>query len=553
MPQITTFGNAAKIAQARELINRNQLGEAEGMLRGMLKSHGESAGALHLLATIAFRTGHGEEAVKLLVRAVAIDKNNADMWNDLAAVYSALGRLDEATDFCRRVVALAPQFADGYYNLGFSLFSGGMIEEALACYKKAVSLRPGFAEGHSIFLYSLPFHPIYTGDFILDMHQHWDLTEARALAAGVRPHGNDRTPDRRLRIGFVSPNLRNHPIGRFIEPLFLNHDAAQFDFFAYADVPQPDSLSERLRAKCQTWHMTRGHSDAQLADLIRKDQIDILVDLNMHMEGSRLLAFARKPAPVEATYLAYAGTTGLAAMDYRISDEILDPADRPTPYSEATVRLPRCYWCYQAPAEAASIIPVPRDHVTFGCLNNFAKISPQALNAWGQLMQRVPGSRLLMLAPAGQSRQRVSDALGRHGVTSDRLEFVGQMPPASYFSTYRRMDVALDPFPYGGGTTTCDALWMGVPVITLRDRRAVGRGSASILTTLNLPQWIAESTEQYVQIAADLANDRATRREMTLSLRGRMEKSPLMDAAGYARALEEAFRTMWRQWCAAPN
>ena len=254
-------------------------------------------------------------------------------------------------------------------------------------------------------------------------------------------------------------------------------------------------MTDRCRAHADVWRDVLGLSDEQVADTIRQDRIDILVDLTMHMANNRLLVFARKPAPVQVTYLAYCGTTGLGTMDYRLTDPYLDPPGQDERfYCEQSVRLPETYWCYRPPIETPPVNALPAleaGHVSFGCLNNFCKVTPPALAAWSRLLQAVPGSRLLLHAHAGSHRDRVRGFLAEQGISAERLAFVDFLPTAEYFGVYQRIDVALDPFPYGGGTTTCDALWMGVPVVSLAGQTAVGRGGVSILSNLGLPELVA--------------------------------------------------------------
>ena len=262
-------------------------------------------------------------------------------------------------------------------------------------------------------------------------------------------------------------------------PLLESHDHERFEIFCYADVQNPDAITQRCRSLADVWRPIFGYADEQVAQLIRQDRIDILVDLAMHTGNNRLLVFARKPAPVQATYLAYCGTTGLDTMDYRLTDPYLDPPGQNDHfYSEKSIRLPKSYWCYQPMLEVATQVH-QTGPVTFGCLNNFCKVTDPTLDTWAQILNQVPGSRLLLNAPADSNRDRVGNFLARRNISSDRLLFVDRMPIAQYFQTYRRIDLALDPFPYCGGTTTCDALWMGVPVVSLVDQTAVGRGESA--------------------------------------------------------------------------
>jgi predicted O-linked N-acetylglucosamine transferase (SPINDLY family) len=275
------------------------------------------------------------------------------------------------------------------------------------------------------------------------------------------------------------------------------------------------------------------------------------------MANNRLLVFARKPAPVQVTYLAYVGSNGLSTMDYRLSDPYLDPPDTDLScYTESTLRLPKTYWCYQpGPAPLPTAPPaMGNGFITFGCLNNFSKVSSAALDLWAKILAVVPDSRLILHASSGSHQYDVRQCMKRVGVSDDRLRFIGMQPWTQYIQTYSEIDIALDPFPYGGGITTCDALWMGVPVVTLSGPTAVGRGGRSILSNLGIPELIAFTQDQYLQIAVALAQDQDRLRDLHSSLRARLLTSPLMDAAGFTRDMEAAYRHMWRRWCqAAPT
>ena len=375
----------------------------------------------------------------------------------------------------------------------------------------------------------------------------------RAFGKFIQPHPNDRSPDRRLRVGYVSPNFGNHPVGRFLLPLLESHDRTSFETFCYASVDIPDAMTDRCRTHADVWRDVHQLSDEQLANTIRQDQIDILVDLTMHMGNNRLLVFARKPAPVQVTYLAYCGTTGLSTMDYRLTDPYLDPPGEVEGfYSEQSVRLPETYWCYRPAIETPPVHALPAltvGRVSFGSLNNFCKVTPPVLATWSRLLQAVPGARLLLHARTGSHRDRVRRFLTEQGVLAERVVFIDFQPMTEYFDVYEQVDVALDPFPYGGGTTTCDALWMGVPVVSLAGPRAVGRGGLSILSNLGLSDWVAHDAEQYVQIAVGLVSDLLRLSNIRATLRQRMQSSVLMDAPRFARNIEAAYREMWRRWC----
>jgi predicted O-linked N-acetylglucosamine transferase (SPINDLY family) len=289
--------------------------------------------------------------------------------------------------------------------------------------------------------------------------------------------------------------------------------------------------------------------------LIREDRIDILVDLALHTDKNRLLVFAQKPAPVQATYLAYPGNSGLDTIDYRLTDPYLDAADCPrTTESEEPIRLPDTYWCYQPVINPPpGIVPLPAlttGHITFGCLNNFGKVTPVVLATWCRVLAAVPNAHLLLHTHAGSHRSRLQDLFARNGIDPQRLRFADRLPTAEYFQTYQLIDLALDSFPFPGGTTTCDALWMGVPVISLAGSTPLTRGGVSLLSNVGLPQLVAYSVDEYIEKAVALAGDLPRLAALRAGLRDRMQRSPLMDAPRFARSLEAAYRTMWHRWCA---
>ena len=449
-----------------------------------------------------------------------------------------------------------------FNNLGLVLDSQRYLRRRpLECYRRAFTLTGEYAQALSNLIYTLHLDP-RTMD--ADLHRElalWSSRFATPLAKEIAPHTNSRDPARRLRIGYVSPDFRQHPVGRFMVDVLAAHNHAQFEVHCFSDAPVPDDMTLKIRDKAQVWHGIAGMPDVAVADLARNAHIDILVDLAGHTAGSRLRVFARKPAPVQVTYLAYCSTTGIKAIDYRISDPRLDPplpaaSESPAYYSEETVYLPETYWSYSVPPEAPDPGPPParkNGYITFGCLNSLSKISDSALETWCAILRAIPTSRLSLHANEGSHRQRLTEFFTAQSIDPSRVEFAPYQPPAGYFASLKRIDVALDPFPFAGGTTTCDALFMGVPVITLRGMRAVGRGGVSILTSLSLLELIANSTEQYIQIAQRrLAADSRALYNYRTSLRGMMQKSALMSPQRLTRHLETAYRKMWTTWCQRP-
>ena len=486
----------------------------------------------------------------LYVDALTTFKSSADAPDGPGNAPTARDDVDEALAAFERALEINPELPSAHLNLGNYLKDVGRTEEAIAHYRKAARLKPDAGMTGNL-LYALHFHPDYGPPEIWKEHREWNERFVRPLAANIAPHQNDPNPDRRLRIGYVTPDFRDHPVGRFMLPLLANHDHGQFEIFSYGDVRVAGALTPVLRRHVDVWRDTLGFSDEQLAGQIRRDRIDILVDLTMHLEGSRLLAFARKPAPVQITYLAYCSTTGVQTIDYRFTDSYLDPKEDNRFYSEKSARL-RTYWCYPAPRESPPVGPLPAlgsGHVTFGCLNNFSKVSPPALDAWCELLRRVPRSRFIVHAHEGNHRREILGRFVERGIRPDRIEFAGYLVMERYLQMYNRIDIALDPFPYCGGTTTCDAFWMGVPVVTLAGHTAVSRGGASLLSNLGLPDLVTTNIEQYVERAAQLADDLPRLQSLRSGLRERMRASALMDAPAFARDVEAAYRRIWRTWC----
>jgi protein O-GlcNAc transferase len=383
--------------------------------------------------------------------------------------------------------------------------------------------------------------------------QNWHRQHAEPLAQLIAPHANDPNPDRRLRIGYISPDFRDHPVGRFMLPLLKSHDHREFEIFCYGDGAAPDEMTAKLQTCADIWRHTAGQTHA---DLIRQDRIDILVDLAGHTLNNRLLVFAQKPSPVQITYLGYPGTTGLAAMDYRLTDVNADPPGETESFcTEELIRLPRTAWCFSALDENPAIADPPAvraGHVTFGSFNNLAKLNPPLLQLWAKILQSIPNSRLLLKAKALNSKSvqdRLRESASTAGIPADRLDLCGWLSPVDHLARYSRIDIALDTYPYHGTTTTCEALWMGVPVITLAGSVHLSRVGVSLLSNAGLPELIAQSPEDYVSIATELAGDLPRLADLRRTLRQRMETSPLMDAAQFARDVESAYRAVWRRWC----
>ena len=493
------------------------------------------------------------EAVQHYQRALAVRPGMESAHYNLGNALQKLGRLDEAVAVYRRAIELKPDFMLAYNFLGNALRTMGQLDEAISVSRRAIELDPTAFGTHSKLVYMLLFHPGYDARAIYREHEQWDRVHAEPLRRDLLPHSNERDPERRIRVGLVSADFIEHPVGRFILPLLAHHDRAKLELICYSDARAPDEMTARIREHAGQWRDVFDLCDEKLAEQVRADRVDILVDLSLHTRGHRLRTFARQPAPVQVSYLGYCGTTGVKTIDYRLTDRYLDPpGSDDSRYSEKSVALSGCYWCYQARPEAPPVAPPPvssRGFITFGCLNEFAKVSKPTLDCWGQILQRTPSARVILLAPEGSPRQRVRDELARQGITPDRVDFLVRFRMHKYLEMYNGIDICLDPFPYTGATTTCDALWMGVPVVTLAGQTATGRGGVTILSHIGLGEIVAQSREQYIDIAVRLAHDPDKLAHLRAGMRQRMLNSLLMDANGFARDVEGRFREIWREWC----
>ncbi len=501
--------------------------------------------------------GQIDEAIASYRLAIGFKPDYADAYYNLGISLHGDGQLDEAVAAYRRAVQLRPAFAGAYNNLGNALKAVGRLDEAMDAYRQAILHRPDFAEAHSNLVFTFNYHPGYDAEKIQGELRGWNQRHGEPLKKFIQPYPNDRDPERRLRIGYVSPDFCQHVVGRNLLPLLSHHDHGQMEVFCYSNVVRPDGLTERLRRFADEWHGILELTDSQAVDLIRGDRIDILVDLSLHTGGNRLGVFARKPAPIQASFAGYPGSTGLETIDYRLTDPYLDPAGLNDQfYSETSYRLPDSFWCYDPLVAEIPINALPassQDFLVFGCLNNFCKINEQVLQLWARVLKSVSNSRLLLMAPVGNSRERLLDRLDGEGIDRQRVEFVAKQSRAEYLKTYNRIDIGLDTVPYNGHTTSLDSFWMGVPVITLVGKTVVGRAGLSQLTNLGLPEFIAHTREQFVQIAVSLSENTPRLAEVRRTLRPRMMASPLCDGPRFARSIESAFRAMWRQWCEKPT
>jgi predicted O-linked N-acetylglucosamine transferase (SPINDLY family) len=494
------------------------------------------------------------EAVQCLQRAVQLRPDSVDALNGLGNAYHSGGRLDEAEACYRRALEVDASFTPARYNLGLTCKGQGRLAEARTFLEQVLQRKPDDHVAHGTYLGLLNYDPGVEPATLRAEHERWAARHAPGPAEPV-VLANDPDPERCLRVGYVSPDFRAHAVSYFLEAILKHHDPRQVRSFAYAEVPTPDQRTAHLRSLVHEWRLTCGLSDEDLVRLIRQDQIDILVDLAGHTAGNRLRVFGRRAAPIQISYLGYPCTSGLPQMDYRLVDAVTDPPGEPSAFSEELVRLPRVFACYTPPALAPEVAPPPAQRsgvITFGSLHKLEKLNPLVLDLWSQLLQDIPESRLLLGRDTldGQTGERLLHGFEERGVPKNRLFlYHATSEDMQHLRVYEAIDVALDPFPWNGHTTACEALWMGVPVIALRGRRHAARMVASVLTAVGLAELVAETAEDYRRIAYRLAENLEHLAQLRQQLRGQMAESPLCNGPAFTAALEDCYRQLWRKWC----
>jgi len=539
------------------LYGKGKLEESIAAYHQAIRIKPDLAEAHHNLGVALHGQGKLDESIAACRQAIRLSPDLAETYHNLGIALYRQGKLDEAIAASGNAIRINGDFADAHYNLGNALLAQGRVDAADDAYRRVIALRPNHADAGSYLLLCMNYDSRLSKAQLVEAHRAWD--QRYGVATLPAAYANDRNVRRRLKVGYVSPDFRHHSVAFFLEPLLRSHDRQKVEVFCYAEVMAPDATTERLKRLADGWLETVGMPDASLAERIRLDGIDILVDLAGHTAHNRLTVFARKPAPIQVTWLGYPNTTGLKAIDYRLVDAVTDPEEEADAWaSETLIRLADGFLCYGAPHDAPEPAAPPclaTGTVTFGSFNNPSKLSAATLDTWAMLLARLPDARLLLKGrsfadPA--TCELFRNRLGSRGIVAERIELVPMLADtAAHLGLYDRIDIALDPFPYNGTTTTCEASWMGVPVITLRGDRHAGRVGASLLTQLGLTELIADSVEEYVEIAVALAVDQARLGELHRSLRPRLATSPLGDAAAFARKIESAYRAMWQRWCAS--
>jgi protein O-GlcNAc transferase len=525
--------------------------DAEATLQTAVSIDPRNAEAHNRLGTLLLERGELEQARARFAQALSIDNDFAEAHCNLAVVSIRRHELDDAIAHCERALAIKPTLAEAHNNIAHAHQSRGDIGAAAASYRRALEIDPRYSDAHSNSLLCLSYDPEIDAGEIRDAHRRWAAAQTGHIAPfPSRDYAANQKP--RLRLGFVSADFRRHPVGYFLAGLFTNFDRATFELFCYSSVGEADAMTHRLRSDSTSWRDVGGFSAEGLARLVRSDSVDMLIDLSGHTQGNKLPAFAHRPAPVQLTWAGYVGTTGLDAIDVLIADRFHVPAEFDPLYVEDVLRMPNGYVCYEPPSYAPPVGALPALRgagITFGSFSIPSKINDRVLETWSRILLAVPNSRLLLKYRGMDDRairKRIDAALGRHGVDASRVQLEGRSSHESLLARYNDIDIALDTFPYSGGLTTCESLWMGVPVVTWPGERFASRHSLSHLSNVGLTETIGRDRGEYETIAVELAKDCAHLSRMRGRLRDQMAASPLCDARRFARDFEGAMQSAWR-------
>jgi predicted O-linked N-acetylglucosamine transferase (SPINDLY family) len=533
------------------LYRLGRLRESEASYRQLLRSRPDHLAANIDLSVILAELGRPTEVVEVCRQTLQIKPDSAHAHVNLGSALKDLGRLREAEASCRRALQVRPDLAEAHSCLGVTLQDLGRLAEAEESLRQALRLKPDFDTAQRNLLFCLNFGQHSAEECLQEARRYGQMVAAKVARrfeswrCGPSPRG--------LRVGLVSGDLLQHPVGYFVESWLAHVDPRALELYAYATGPNEDGLTARIKPRFAAWRQFLGKSDEEAARLIHEDGVHVLIDLAGHTAHNRLPVFAWKPAPVQASWLGYFATTGVAEMDYLIADPWTLPREQERYFTERIWRLPRTRLCFAAPDAAVQVSKLPalaNGYLTFGSFNNLAKVNDAVVALWSRVLGAVPGSRLMLKAKQLNEvdvRQELARRFAAHGVAVDRLVLEGPAPRAEYLAAYGRIDMALDPFPFTGGTTSVEALWMGVPVLTLAGGRMVSRQGVGLLMNAGLPEWIAETPDDYVERAVRQAADLGRLANLRAGLREQLLASPLLDGKAFARDFERELKAIWNE------
>ncbi|MFZ5906237.1 MAG: tetratricopeptide repeat protein [Nitrospirota bacterium] len=511
--------------------------------------------SLNNIGTLYLEQKNIREAIRSYRLALACNPDFPETYSNLGNAYQLAEQLDKAEACYKKALQLNPNSAEVYNNLGNIFQVRGELPDAVNCYGKALQISP-LPACLSNLLFVSNYQPHSNGAELFRQHCRY-AQYFSALSSKAVSYQNERTVNRPLRIGYISPDFRKHSVAYFIEPVLMHHDPERCTVFCYSDVASPDGVTDRIKSLPIQWRTISGMSDEQACGLIQKERIDILIDLAGHTSDNRMALFARKPSPVQASWIGYPATTGIPAIDYKIVDAYTDPPGMTEPfYVEKLIRMPDCFLCYLPEKPCPEITPLPlieAGKITFGSFNNFNKITSEILDVWTAILKKIPDSRLLVKAKSlslENCRKSIMNMFAQEGIASERITLCAWVPSVyEHLKLYSSIDIALDTYPYNGTTTTCEALWMGVPVITLEGNTHASRVGVSLLSNIGVPELIAKTKEEYLERACDLSADVSRLQLYREHLRDRISHSALTDAGQFVSALEQRYRLMWETWC----
>ncbi len=538
------LGNALRMQGLKE--------QALAAYQTMLALKPNDPRTLHQYGLVMMDLGRLEEAHSRFKTALSLKPDYAEAHNSISIVLQMLKQDDNALAHNLEAVKLNPNFTEAWNNLGNLYGLSGKSKEAIEAFRKSIELQPRAAAFHSNLLLNLHYVIDMKVEEIYGEHKTWGNVHLQNYPQ-PEPFQNNKDPIRKLKLGIVSPDFRLHTVNAFLEPFLDNLNRKSFEVFAYSSVLRQDEVTEKFKQKVDHFKDIRPMPDLQASALIREDKIDVLIDLAGHTAGCRLPIFALKSAPVQIAQFGYPNTTGVPNFGYRITDQFADPKGiSEKNYTEELVRLTGMAWCYQTPVG----VPEPPKRtakpgaIIFGSLNNMAKHNTKVLALWAKLLSAVPGSKLRLLSGPGQeSAKMVRFALQTAGVNPDRAELLSRMDKNEYFAALGEIDIALDPFPYNGGVTSCDTLWMGTPLLTLAGDSYVSRQGIAILSNVGMEDWIAKTPEEYIEKAKKSAAEIARLSLLRGKLRDTLKKSAICDWTSYSKKWEEAVRNLWKNYC----
>ena len=539
--------------------SKGRIDDALACYQKALDTDPRFAMAYYNLGNALFGKGSFDDAIACYRNALQLYPKYAKVYCGLGLAFQEKGEFDAAIEHYHTALRLNPEFSEASNNLGRVFQAKGQLDSAGVYYRRAIELKPDDPIPFHNLVFSMLYDSSYNAEAIFLEHKEFARRFEEPFLSGIEPYSNSKSVDRKLKIGYVSPDFRRHSVAYFVEPVIAAHSREHFDVFCYSSVLREDEITERIRGYADHWREIGGISDRKASEMIRADGIDILVDLAGHTSNNRLLLFARKPAPLQMSWIGYPATTGLSSIDYKIVDKYTDPPGMTEQfYTEELIRMPESFLCYRPDNDSPEVGMLPgfeSDHVTFGSFNNFAKVSPDVISLWASILQMIPGSRIIIKAKSlhdRSTREYVSEMFVKNNIGSGRFEF---MPHESsyreHLALYNRIDIALDTFPYNGTTTTCEALWMGVPVITLAGNTHASRVGMSLLSNIGLPELVAATSEEYRALSVNLANDPDRLRSLRKGLRERMNTSALTDPKKFIAGLEALYRGTWERWCNA--